>query len=121
MPPNVVGYKSFDPYKALSQPSGDLTDAKSALAKCGQPKGFSTTIGYRSDRPRALYICVYSAADAVPLARNPLANPNEGLIVRGKATRFARLMDGPIELPEQPKSASFFAVQGQKSAGKAAE
>jgi peptide/nickel transport system substrate-binding protein len=52
MPPNVVGYKSFDPYKALSQPGGDLTDAKSALAKCGQPKGFSTTIGYRSDRPR---------------------------------------------------------------------
>jgi ectoine hydroxylase-related dioxygenase (phytanoyl-CoA dioxygenase family) len=75
----------------------------------------------RSDRPRALYICVYSAADAFPLARNPMANPNEGMIVRGKATRFARLMEGPIELPQQPKSASFFAVQGQKSAGKAAE
>jgi ectoine hydroxylase-related dioxygenase (phytanoyl-CoA dioxygenase family) len=75
----------------------------------------------RSERSRALYICVYSAADAVPLARNPLANPNEGLIVRGKPTRFAQLMEGPIELPQQPKSASFFAVQGQKSAGKAAE
>jgi ectoine hydroxylase-related dioxygenase (phytanoyl-CoA dioxygenase family) len=75
----------------------------------------------RSDRPRGLYICVYSAADAFPLARNPMANPNEGMIVRGKATRFARLMDGPIELPAQPKSASFFAVQGQKSAGHAAE
>ncbi len=75
----------------------------------------------RSTRPRALYICVYSAADAFPLARNPMANPNEGMIVRGKPTRFARLMDGPIELPAQPKSASFFAVQGQKSAGRAAE
>ncbi len=75
----------------------------------------------RSDRPRGLYICVYSAADAFPLARNPMANPNEGMIVRGKPTRFARLMDGPIELPAQPKSASFFAVQGQKIAGEAAE
>ncbi len=75
----------------------------------------------RSDRSRALYICVYSAADAFPLARNPMANPSEGMIVRGKATRFARMMEGPIELPQQPKSASFFAVQGQKSAGKAAE
>jgi phytanoyl-CoA hydroxylase len=75
----------------------------------------------RSDRSRGLYICVYSAADAFPLARNPMANPNEGKIVRGTATRFARMMEGPIELPAQPKMASFFAVQGQKSAGRAAE
>ncbi len=71
----------------------------------------------RSKRPRGLYICVYSAADAFPLARNPMANPNEGRIVHGRATRFARMMAGPIELPAQPKSASFFAVQGQRSAG----
>ncbi len=70
----------------------------------------------RSDRPRGLYICVYTAADAVPLARNPMANPNEGLIVRGQKSRKARLMGGEIELPEQPKAASFFAVQGQQSA-----
>jgi phytanoyl-CoA hydroxylase len=71
----------------------------------------------RSTRPRGLYICVYTAADAVPLARNPMANPNEGLIVRGQKMRQARLMEGLVELPEQPKMASFFAVQGQKSAG----
>jgi len=70
----------------------------------------------RSDRPRGLYICVYTAADAFPLARNPLANPNEGLIVRGEATRKARLMNAVIELPAQEKVASFFATQGQKSA-----
>ena len=70
----------------------------------------------RSDRPRGLYICVYSAADAFPLARNPMANPNEGLIVRGVRSRKARLMAGLVELPEQPKMASFFAVQGQQSA-----
>jgi len=70
----------------------------------------------RSRQPRGLYICVYTAADAFPLARNPLANPNEGLIVRGEATRNARLMEAVIELPAQAKVASFFATQGQKSA-----
>ena len=70
----------------------------------------------RSDRSRNLYICVYSAADAAPIARNPMANPNEGLIVRGRKARAARLTEDLIELPEQPKSASFFTVQGQDSA-----
>ena len=69
----------------------------------------------RSTRSRGLYICVYSAADAVPLARNPMPSPNEGLIVRGERARKARLMEAAIELPEQPKSASFFTVQGQRS------
>ena len=69
-----------------------------------------------SDRSRNLYICVYSAADAFPIARNPMANPNEGMILRGEKTRTARLSEAMIELPEQPKSASFFTVQGQGSA-----
>jgi len=71
----------------------------------------------RADRPRGLYICVYTAADAFPLAANPMPNPNEGSIVRGAKSRHARLMAAAVELPEQPKKASFFAVQGQASAG----
>jgi len=51
-PPNIVGYKSFDLYDALSQPSGDLTAAKAALKTCGQPNGFTTGLAYRSDRPK---------------------------------------------------------------------
>lgn len=70
----------------------------------------------RSAHPRGLYICVYSAADAFPLARNPMPSPQEGLLVRGRKARVARLMQARIELPEQPKSASFFTVQGQRSA-----
>lgn len=70
----------------------------------------------RSTRPRGLYICVYSAADAVPIARNPMPNPNEGLIVRGTASPTARMIPLEVELPKQPKSASFFTVQGQASA-----
>lgn len=69
----------------------------------------------RSQNSRALYICVYSAADAFPLARNPMENPNEGRILRGQSTRSARLTASHIELPEQPKSASFFTVIGQAS------
>jgi len=64
---------------------------------------------------RGLYICVYTAADAVPLAKNPMPNPNEGSIVRGKPARVARLTVPEVELPAQPKSASFFTVQGQAS------
>jgi ectoine hydroxylase-related dioxygenase (phytanoyl-CoA dioxygenase family) len=70
----------------------------------------------RSGRSRGLYICVYTAADAVPLAENPLPSPNQGLIVRGRPSRMARLMPAEVELPAQPKSASFFTVQGQRSA-----
>jgi ectoine hydroxylase-related dioxygenase (phytanoyl-CoA dioxygenase family) len=69
-----------------------------------------------SDRPRGLYICVYTAADAFPLARNPMPSPNEGLIVRGQPSLSARMIDFRVELPKQPKSASFFTVQGQDSA-----
>jgi ectoine hydroxylase-related dioxygenase (phytanoyl-CoA dioxygenase family) len=71
----------------------------------------------RSARPRGLFICVYTAADAFPLAASPLPNPKEGLVVRGKASRVARLMEARVELPAAWKAASFFAVQGQKSAG----
>ncbi len=51
MPPVIAGYKSFDLYNALSQPTGDLAAAKQQLAQCGQPNGFSTDLSYRSDRP----------------------------------------------------------------------
>ena len=62
-----------------------------------------------------------TAADAVPIARNPMPSTHEGEIVRGKPPRFARLQAGQVELPQQPKSASFFAVLGQDSAKAAAE
>ena len=52
MPPNIIGYKSYDLYNALTQPSGDLTAAKTALTACGHPTGFTTGLAYRSDRPK---------------------------------------------------------------------
>ena len=41
---------------------------------------------------------------------------NEGKIIRGEAAISARMIDFEVELPQQPKSASFFTVQGQDSA-----
>ena len=56
-------------------------------------------------RPAA-YICVYSAGDAIPLARNPMPSRFEGTIVRGQDPGTARMMPLQVELPKQPKSAS---------------
>jgi peptide/nickel transport system substrate-binding protein len=52
MPPTVLGYSKFDLYNALSKPGGDIAAAKQQLTLCGHPNGFSTSIAYRSDRPR---------------------------------------------------------------------
>ena len=49
--PGMGGYTSFDLYNAKTQPTGDLTAAKAALAKCGKPNGFTVGASYRSDRP----------------------------------------------------------------------
>ncbi|MFO7250688.1 MAG: ABC transporter substrate-binding protein [Actinomycetes bacterium] len=49
MPPSIDGWKRIDLYPTGT---GDLEKAKEALAKCGQPNGFETTMAYRSDRPK---------------------------------------------------------------------
>jgi ectoine hydroxylase-related dioxygenase (phytanoyl-CoA dioxygenase family) len=92
----------------ITGPAGSVCLMHTRLAHGSAPNA--------SDRPRGLYICVYTAADAVPLARSPMANPNEGLVVRGQPSLSARMIDFQVELPKQPKSASFFTVQGQDSA-----
>lgn len=65
----------------------------------------------QSQSARALFICVYSASDAVPLTASPLPNRFEGHVVRGRASRFARIDPGSVELPPAYRAASFFEVQ----------
>ncbi|WP_030900182.1 ABC transporter substrate-binding protein [Streptomyces sp. NRRL F-5126] len=50
IPPTVNGYKKFDLYPTAGN-KGSVAKAKEYLAKCGKPKGFSTTLTARSDRP----------------------------------------------------------------------
>jgi ectoine hydroxylase-related dioxygenase (phytanoyl-CoA dioxygenase family) len=67
----------------------------------------------RSSRPRTLFISVYTADDAIPLAPNPLPSRHEGFVVRGHATGTVRSMPFTMRLPQKPSGASFF---GQQSA-----
>jgi peptide/nickel transport system substrate-binding protein len=52
MPPNIIGYKSFDLYNSTSMPGGDVAAAKAQLKLCGKPNGFTVGMAYRSDRPQ---------------------------------------------------------------------
>ncbi len=65
MPPNILGYKSFDLYNAVSDPTGDIAAAKQQLSLCGKPNGFTTGLAYRSDRPQDVL-----AAQALEAALN---------------------------------------------------
>ncbi len=65
-----------------------------------------------SSHPRTLFICVYSADDAIPLSPNPMPNKFEGALVSGEKTNRVRSVDYEVELPEVPKGASFFVQQG---------
>jgi ectoine hydroxylase-related dioxygenase (phytanoyl-CoA dioxygenase family) len=64
-----------------------------------------------SNSARTLYIVVYSAEDAVPLADNPLPSRFEGLVVHGEATGIMRSTPNVLRLPQKPKGASFFVQQ----------
>jgi ectoine hydroxylase-related dioxygenase (phytanoyl-CoA dioxygenase family) len=64
-----------------------------------------------SARPRTLFIAVYSAEDARPLADNPLPSRYEGMVVHGAATGRVRSTPFEIRLPPKPKGASFFTQQ----------
>jgi peptide/nickel transport system substrate-binding protein len=58
LPPTIPGYKASDIYGQKSHPGGQVTKAKDALKKCGQPNGFETTIGYRSSRDKEKAVAV---------------------------------------------------------------
>jgi len=64
-----------------------------------------------SDRPRTMFICVYSAGDAVPCAPNPVPTVHQGRVVRGTDPRRVRTEALEVDLPEYPKVASFFSQQ----------
>lgn len=66
----------------------------------------------RSDAPRTLFICVYSAGDAVPLTPNPVPTKHQGLFVQGEDRGVIRSEAYQVERPQYPKT-SFFAQQSE--------
>ncbi|MBV9523829.1 MAG: phytanoyl-CoA dioxygenase family protein [Alphaproteobacteria bacterium] len=107
-----------DKYVAMVAPEIEARSAARAepiVGKAGDVCFMSTLTLHgsrpnRSSRPRALLICVYTAADAVPIAPSPVMSRFEGMVVRGKPTRVARLSALKVELPGTYSSASFFDV-----------
>lgn len=71
----------------------------------------------RSQKPRTLFISVYSAEDAVSYAPNPMPTKFEGMVVRGERTGAVRSIDYQIQLPQMPTTASFFDQQAKHKAG----
>ena len=72
--------------------------------------GSAPNIGKHS---RNLFICVYSAEDAVPYSTNPMPTEFEGLVVRGEKSNKVRSTTYEIELPQKPTTASFFDQQAR--------
>ena len=64
-----------------------------------------------SSQSRTLFICVYSAEDAVPYSPNPMSTEFEGLVVRGERTNRVRSAPYELELPQISTTASFFDQQ----------
>ncbi|MCE2517908.1 MAG: phytanoyl-CoA dioxygenase family protein, partial [Alphaproteobacteria bacterium] len=64
-----------------------------------------------SDAPRTLYICVYSAVDAIPFSPSPVPTSYQGMVVRGQDHGRVRAVDYNIPLPQLPKGTSFFDQQ----------
>ena len=65
----------------------------------------------RSDASRTLFICVYSAADAMPISPSPVPTTHQGMIVRGEDKGLVRSVDFHIPMPKLPVGASFFDQQ----------
>lgn len=65
----------------------------------------------QTELPRTLFICVYSADDAVAVTPNPMPTKFSGELVRGEATNRIRMMDCEVERPELPATTSFFDQQ----------
>jgi len=68
--------------------------------------------------PRRLFIITYVAEDAQPFVPNPIPTIHDGTVVRGEVTGSVRAVPFEMELPEYPKTASFFGQQeGQAPQG----
>ena len=66
-----------------------------------------------TDAPRRLFIVTYAADDAIPLTENQVPHTYDGEIVRGVAAGRIRTSSYDMDMPEYPKTASFFGQQAR--------
>ena len=99
-----------------------VANAKSCIGPAGSVCLMHTRLLHgssanHSDRPRTLFIAVYSAEDALPCSPNPVPGEHQGLVVRGEASNRIRSSGYDIPMPQLPKTASFFDQQAKHQAG----
>ena len=80
-----------DTWEYLTGPAGTLV-----LLNCRTVHG---SLRNESERGRPFLLNVYSSADAFAYRPNPLPNPYDGAIVRGKPARWAHHDPRPCEIP----------------------
>ena len=93
-------------------------DARLCLGKAGSVCLMHTRLAHGSEpnlsaAPRTLFICVYSAGDAMACSPNPVPSEHMGLFVRGGDPHRIRGEAFDMPLPEYPKT-SFFAQQSAR-------
>ncbi|MFF4649920.1 ABC transporter substrate-binding protein [Streptomyces sp. NPDC001380] len=71
LPPSIPGSDTYDPYN-LAAGKPQIDKAKEALAACGKPNGFSTTIAARSTSPKDVKqaVAAQAALKAVGITAN---------------------------------------------------
>lgn len=103
-------------------------DCQSKAVRCLGPAGSVCLMHTRllhgsapnlSENPRTLFICVYSAEDAIPISPNPMPTEFQGLIVKGEQTNRVRSIPYEIDLPQLPTTASFFDQQAKHKSASA--
>ncbi|NKB64731.1 MAG: phytanoyl-CoA dioxygenase family protein [Gammaproteobacteria bacterium] len=101
---------------------GELESIQDQTVSCVGPAGSVCLMHTRllhgsapnhSDKPRTLFICVYSAADSQPLSPNPVPNEFDQQIVKGKSSNQIRCTNYEMMRPELPTGASFFNQQSK--------
>ena len=98
----VVQERCAEPVACLG-PAGSVCFMHTRLLHASAPNN--------SPLPRTLFITVYSAEDALPLAENPLPSQHERQVVAGEESGNIRCVDNQFRLPQKPKGASFFVQQ----------
>ncbi|MGN6446235.1 ABC transporter substrate-binding protein [Amnibacterium sp.] len=79
-PPGIPGYDpSYNPYPVGSDNTGDITKAKSELAACGKPNGFSTKVAYPSDSETAgkRFTVIKAALAKINISVSPATTTSE--------------------------------------------
>jgi peptide/nickel transport system substrate-binding protein len=100
LPPGIPGREPVDPFRTTSHPTGDVPEAKQAMAACSRPDGFSFDIAYleHEDADKAAAEAIRVALARIKIDATPLeveADSGDRL-ERGKCSSPSWLEDNSV-------------------------